>query len=108
MERGEVDVVAGVLADAFEERSVDPVYDGAVHLAGAAEGFLVFLEIANENILHLQVTAGVQQRQGLQETLQRAGAEVETEILGGGGENAFDHGEVDACGERASPAWFRR
>jgi hypothetical protein len=65
MEGGEIDVVAGVFTHAFEERSIDPVYDGAIHLAGAAEGFLIFLKIANENILHLQVPPGVEQRQRL-------------------------------------------
>jgi len=53
MEGCEVDVITAMFTHAFEQRSIHPVYDGTIHLPGAAEGFLVILEIADENILYL-------------------------------------------------------
>ena len=68
MERPEMDVISGLRANFGEQCAVDPVYDGSVHFAGSAKQLAVILKLRNENVLHLQVSARMQERHRVDET----------------------------------------
>src|SRR5262245_65847738 len=70
MEWREVHVISGLRADLGEQRAIDPVYDRSIHFTGPTKHPAVFLELGYENILHLQVSSWMQQRDGIHETFQ--------------------------------------
>src|SRR5580704_7026513 len=76
LEWSEVQIVARALGHFAEQRAIDPVDDRAVELARAVKSHRVFLQLGDENILHLQVAARMQQRQRVAKTIERAGAQV--------------------------------
>src|SRR5262249_58189046 len=80
--RREVDVVPRPGADGAQERTVDPVHDGAVQLAGAAKPLAVFVHRGDEDVLHLQIASRMQERHGVDEALHRAARDVETDVGG--------------------------
>src|SRR5262249_13147348 len=70
--RREVDVVPRPGADRAQERAVDPVHDGAVELAGAAEALAVFVHRGDEDVLHLQIASWMQERHRVDEAFHGA------------------------------------
>src|SRR5262245_65646879 len=77
MEGRKVHVISGLRADFGEQCAVHPVYDGSVHFAGSTEHLAVILELRDKDVLNLQISSRMQQRHGVEEALQGAGAQME-------------------------------
>src|SRR5262245_59216749 len=77
VERREMHVIAGLRADLGKQGAVHPVYDRPIHFTGTAKHLAVITEFRHENVLHLQITSRVQERHRVDETFERARAEME-------------------------------
>src|SRR5262245_25641791 len=71
-ERREVHVVAGAGADGAQQGAVHPAHDGAVELAWAAEALPVLVHGGHEDVLHLEIAAGMEERQRVDKALRGA------------------------------------
>ena len=65
-------VIAGAFANFAQQRSVDPVHDGAIQFARTVKAQPVLIEVGDENILYLQIAARMEQGNRIGKTLQRA------------------------------------
>src|SRR5687767_7447971 len=72
LERSEVHVVAGAGADGAQECAVHPGDERTVQFARPPEPRTVIPDRGHEDVLHLQVPAGVEQRSGIDEALRGA------------------------------------
>src|SRR5262249_41057339 len=74
---------------------VHPVYDRSVHFARTPKHSAVVFEFGNEDVLHLQVAAGMKQRNSVQKTLDGAGTQMETLVLHAFTNKILDVGRLD-------------
>jgi hypothetical protein len=74
-------VITGLRADFGKQCAVHPVYDRSIHFTRPTKHPAVIPKLSHEDVLHLQVTAGMKQRNGIQETLDGAGTQMEALIL---------------------------
>ena len=73
-------VVSGLRADFGQQRAIDPVYDRSIHFTGPAKQLAVVLQLRDKNVLHLKIAARMKQRNCINETLECAGAQMESLI----------------------------
>src|SRR4029453_18506285 len=88
--RREVHVVPGARADSSQQRAVDPGHERAIQLPRALEPFAVVVHLADEDVLHLQKAARMQQRQGVREALTRSTRDMKPHIVGRLAEQVFE------------------
>src|SRR4051812_46287168 len=79
-EWSEMDVVSGLFANFCKQCAVHPVHDGSIHFTWPAEVVQIVGQLLDENIRHLQVSPRMQQLNGADETLRRAGAHMKADI----------------------------
>src|SRR5579863_1733764 len=92
----EMQVVARSFGHSFQQRTVDPIYNRSVQLSRTVEANAVIVEVRYKYILHLQIAAGMEQRNGVHEAFKRPGTEVEPQIARYSRQNVFEPRHVEA------------
>src|SRR5712692_2402119 len=82
MKRREVHVVSCAFPDFPKQRAIHPVHDGAVQFSGAMKSQAIFIEIGDENVLHLQEATRMKEWKRVMKTFERARAQVKANIAG--------------------------
>src|SRR5687768_16680818 len=80
-EGSKVDMVPRACAHGMQERAVHPGHERAVEFSRTAEAVHVVLDAGDEDVLHLQIAAWMQQRRGVHETLRCAARQVKTDVV---------------------------
>src|SRR5215469_10313768 len=76
----EMQIVACAVRDLAQQRAVHPVHDRTVEFSWTVKSHTVIGQIRDENVLHLQIAARMEQRQRISKTFQRAGTEMESQL----------------------------
>ena len=80
MEGREMQVISRLRTHVREQRTIDPVHDRSVHFTRTAKHPAIILEIRYEDVLYLQVSAGMKQWNGIQKAFHCTGTEMESLI----------------------------
>ena len=82
MKRREVHVVSGAFPDFAKQCTVHPVHDGAIQFSRSVKPQPVFVEVGDENVLHLQEAARMKERKRVVKAFERAGTQMKTHVAG--------------------------
>lgn len=78
MEWREVYVVSRAFSDFAQQNPVNPINDGTIQFSRPVKSQPVLIEICDENILHLQKAARMEQRNSVLKTFERTRTCVKT------------------------------
>src|SRR3954469_17120242 len=76
-----MDVIAGAGTNGAQQRAVHPRDERSVQLSRSPESLAVIVHVADEDVLHLEEAARVQQRQRISEAFARATRNIEPHIV---------------------------